>query len=253
MTKTSTLAIGQEAGMSEHIVKSFHDQLETLSTAIIQMGGMCETQLANAIDAIVRRDTALAEQTVALDAHIDQLELNIEQQVVRLLALRQPLALDLRETLAALKISADLERIGDLAKNVAKRTLVISGDAPDQHLTQGLGRMGRQALAQLKNVLDAYAKRDANAAMTVWKRDGEIDEIYNSLFRELLTYMMEDPRKIGPSTHLLFIAKNFERIGDHATNIAETVHYVATGAAMGDARPKSDITSTTSMSPHDKS
>jgi phosphate transport system protein len=249
---TSTPASGHEANMSQHIVKSFHDQLDALSVGISQMGGLCETQLANAIDAIVRRDLALAEQTVAMDARVDQFELQIEQQAVLLLALRQPLALDLRETLAALKISADLERIGDLAKNVAKRTLVISGDAPDQHLTQGLGRMGRQALAQVKNVLDAYAKRDANAAMTVWKRDGEIDEIYNSLFRELLTYMMEDPRKIGQSTHLLFIAKNFERIGDHATNIAETVHYVVTGAKMSDARPKSDITSTTPIFPQEK-
>lgn len=239
--------------MSEHIVKSFHDQLEALSTGIVQMGGMCETQLANAIEAVMRRDVALAEQTVAMDIRVDQFEAQVEQQAIRLLALRQPLALDLRETLAALKISADLERIGDLAKNVAKRTMVISSEAPDAHLMQGLGRMGRQALAQVKNVLDAYARRDANAAMTVWKRDGEIDEIYNSLFRELLTYMMEDPRKIGPSTHLLFIAKNFERIGDHATNIAETVHYVATGAKMGDARPKSDITSTTNMTSHDKS
>ena len=238
--------------MSEHIVKSFHDQLEALSTAIVQMGGLCETQLANSIEAIVRRDTGLAEQTVALDARIDQMEAQIEQQAVRLLALRQPLALDLRETLAALKISADLERIGDLAKNVAKRSLVISQDLPDQHLLQGLARMGRQSLAQLKNVLDAYSKRDANSAVTVWKRDGEIDELYNSLFRELLTYMMEDPRKIGPSTHLLFIAKNFERVGDHATNIAETVHYVATGAKMGDPRPKSDTTSTTAVTANDK-
>jgi len=253
MTMTSTQAVSHEAGMSEHIVKSFHDQLEALSTGIIQMGGLCETQLANAIDAILRRDLALAEQTVAQDARIDQLEQQIEQQVVRLLALRQPMALDLRETLAALKISADLERIGDLAKNVAKRTLVIARDAPDQHLTQGLARMGRQALTQLKNVLDAYTKRDANAAITVWKHDDEIDELYNSLFRELLTYMMEDPRKIGPSTHLLFIAKNFERIGDHATNIAETVHYVATGAKIGDERPKSDITSTTNIMPNDQS
>jgi len=238
--------------MSEHIVKSFHDQLEALSTAIVQMGGLCEAQVAAAIDAIVRRDTPLAEQTIALDNRIDQFEQQIETQVVRLLALRQPLALDLRETLAALKISADLERIGDLAKNVAKRTLVVSREAPDNHLTQALARMGRQALTQVKNVLDAYAKRDANSAITVWKRDGEIYELYNSLFRELLTYMMEDPRKIGPSTHLLFIAKNFERIGDHATNIAETVHYMATGAKMGEQRPKSDITSTTSMVPDDK-
>jgi phosphate transport system protein len=253
MSTTGTNAVAHEAHMSEHIVKSFHDQLEALSTGIVQMGGLCETQLANAIEAVVRRDVALAEQTVALDARVDQMEQQIEQQAVRLLALRQPLALDLRETLAALKISADLERIGDLAKNVAKRMLAVSREAPDQHLTQGLARMGRQALAQVKNVLDAYAKRDANAAVTVWMRDGEIDEIYNSLFRELLTYMMEDPRKIGPSTHLLFIAKNFERVGDHATNIAETVHYVATGTRMVDGRPKSDITSTTNVVLHDKS
>jgi phosphate transport system protein len=252
MSPTRAHAVTHEAEMSEHIVKSFHDQLEALSTGIVQMGGLCETQLANAIDAISRRDVAVAEQVVAADGRIDQLEEQIESQVVQLLVLRQPLALDLRETIAALKISADLERIGDLAKNVAKRVMVISRDAPDAHLTQGLARMGRQALAQLKNVLDAYARRDPNAAMTVWKSDGEIDEIYNSLFRELLTYMMEDPRKIGPSTHLLFVAKNFERIGDHATNIAETVHYVVTAAKIGDQRPKSDITSTTTVQPHDK-
>ncbi len=253
MTPTRAYDVTHEATMAEHIVKSFHDQLETLSTSIVQMGGLCETQIANAIDAIVRRDVGLAEQVVAIDARIDLLEQQIESQVVQLLALRQPLALDLRETLAAMKISADLERIGDLAKNVAKRVMVLSNEAPEVHLTQGLARMGRQALTQLKNVLDAYAKRDDNAAMTVWRRDGEIDELYNSLFRELLTYMMEDPRKIGPSTHLLFAAKNFERIGDHATNIAETVHYVVTATRMGDARPKSDITSTTTVQLHDKS
>jgi phosphate transport system protein len=153
--------------------------------------------------------------------------------------------MDLRETLAALKISVDLERIGDLSKNIAKRAMVVAREAPEQSLAQGLARMGRQALAQLKNVLDAYSRRDANAAMTVWNHDDEIDEIYNSLFRELLTYMMEDPRKISPSTHLLFIAKNFERIGDHATNIAETVHYVVTATKIGTLRPKSDTTSTT--------
>jgi len=231
--------------MAEHIVKSFQDQLEALSTAIVQMGGMCETQLGHAIEAIARRDTDLAGKTVAMDVAIDRLEDQIEEQVVRLLALRQPLAMDLRETLAALKISVDLERIGDLSKNIAKRAMVVAREAPEQSLAQGLARMGRQALAQLKNVLDAYSRRDANAAMTVWNHDDEIDEIYNSLFRELLTYMMEDPRKISPSTHLLFIAKNFERIGDHATNIAETVHYVVTATKIGTLRPKSDTTSTT--------
>jgi phosphate transport system protein len=239
--------------MAEHIVKSFHDQLETLSTSIVQMGGLCETALASSIDAIVKRDMALAEQVVAADARIDLMEEQIEGQVVRLLALRQPLALDLRETLAALKISHDLERIGDLAKNVAKRALVITRDASDLQVTQGLGRMGRQALAQVKNVLDAFARRDANAAMTVWRHDDAIDEVYNSLFRELLTYMMEDPRKIGPSTHLLFIAKNFERIGDHATNIAETVYYIVTAGKIGDQRPKGDTTSTAALPPHDES
>jgi phosphate transport system protein len=239
--------------MAEHIVKSFHDQLEALSTAIVQMGGLCEAQLANAIEAISRRDMPLAEQTIGADGKIDLFEAQIEQQAVRLLALRQPLALDLRETLAALKISHDLERIGDLAKNVAKRTLVVARDAPDQHLAQGLTRMGRQALTQVKAVLDAFAKRDGEAALRVWKNDNDIDELYNSLFRELLTYMMEDPRKIGPSTHLLFIAKNFERIGDHATNIAETVYYAATGTKIGDERPKSDTTSTTSVARHDES
>jgi len=233
--------------MADHIVKSFQDQLEALSTCIVQMGGLCETQLTDAIEAIARRDMGLAEKIVGHDAKIDELEAVVEQQVVRLLALRQPLASDLRETLAALKISADLERIGDLAKNVAKRALVISKDATDQHLAQGLARMGRLALSQLKNVLDAFSRRDANAAMAVRNGDNEIDEIYNSLFRELLTYMMEDPRKISASTHLLFIAKNFERIGDHATNIAETVIYFVTGTKVGGPRPKSDTTSSTAI------
>jgi phosphate transport system protein len=239
--------IRQESLLAEHIVRSFQDQLDALSTGLVQMGGLCETQLANSIDAIVRRDTALAEQTVATDLRVDAMEQQIEQQAVRLLALRQPMAVDLRETLAGLKISADLERIGDLAKNVAKRALVLAQDAPDTSLAQGLARMGRQALGQVKNVLDAYARRDAAAAVTVWRRDEEIDELYNALFRVLLTYMMEDPRKIGQSTHLLFVAKNFERVGDHATNIAETVHYLVTGTRITDQRPKSDVTSTTSV------
>ena len=234
--------------VAEHIVKSFHDQLEALSTAITQMGGLCEAQLADAIDAIARRDVGLAENIIKLDAKIDALELHIEQQAISLLALRQPLASDLRTTLGALKISVDLERIGDLAKNIAKRATVVSRDVTDQNLTQGLVRMGRLALSQLKGVLDAFSRRDVNAATVVWKCDEEIDEIYNSLFRELLTYMMEDPRKISPSTHLLFIAKNFERIGDHATNIAETVSYIVTGSKMADERPKSDNTHSASVS-----
>lgn len=237
--------------MAEHIVKSFHDQLENLSTAITQMGGLCEAQLADAIDAIARRDVGLAENIVRLDAKIDALEAQVERQAISLLALRQPLASDLRETLGALKISVDLERIGDLAKNIAKRATVVSRDVTDPNLSQGLVRMGRLALSQLKSVLDAFSRRDVNTAMVVWKCDDEIDEIYNSLFRELLTYMMEDPRKISPSTHLLFIAKNFERIGDHATNIAETVSYIVTGSKMSDQRPKSDNTHSASVTNRD--
>lgn len=233
--------------MADHIVKSFQDQLESLSTNIVQMGGLCETQLTDAIEAISRRDMGIAEKVVAQDSKIDELEAMVEQQAIRLLALRQPMASDLRETLAALKISADLERIGDLAKNVAKRALVISRDPTEQHLTQGLARMGRLALAQVKNVLDAFSRRDANAALAVRNSDNEIDDIYNSLFRELLTYMMEDPRKISASTHLLFVAKNFERIGDHATNIAETIVYFVTGSKVGGPRPKSDTTSSTAI------
>lgn len=233
--------------MAEHIVKSFQDQLDGLSTSIVQMGGLCETQLTDAIEAMARRDLGLAEKIVGLDSKIDALEAQIELQAIRLLALRQPVASDLRDTLGALKISVDLERIGDLAKNVAKRAIVVSREATDQNLVQGLVRMGRLSLTQLKNVLDAYSRRDENAAMMVWKCDDEIDEIYNSLFRELLTYMMEDPKKISLSTHLLFIAKNFERIGDHATNIAETVTYIVTGSKLSDPRPKSDITASTTV------
>jgi phosphate transport system protein len=158
--------------------------------------------------------------------------------------LRQPLAVDLRATLAAIKIANELERIGDLAKNIGKRALVLNREPPIR-LTQSLARMGRQCLAQMKMVLDAYSDRDAEAARNVWRHDEEIDELYNSLFRELLTYMMEDPRTIGLCTHLLFIAKNIERAGDHATNIAETVYHMVTGSYMRIERPKADMTSTT--------
>jgi phosphate transport system protein len=173
----------------------------------------------------------------------------VEDQALRLLALRQPMAVDLRTTLAAIKIAYELERVGDLAKNIGKRALVLNREPPIR-LTQSLARMGRQALTQLKAVLDAYSDRDAEAAKSVWRHDEEIDELYNSLFRELLTYMMEDPRTIGLCTHLLFIAKNIERAGDHATNIAETVYHMVTGTYLRIDRPKADLTSTTPI-PHE--
>jgi phosphate transport system protein len=233
-----------DAKMTDHTVRAFTEKLETLASTVAQMGGMAEAQLADAIEAIARRDSALAESAVGGDKNIDQIQQSIEDQALKLLALRQPMAVDLRETLAAIKIASELERIGDLAKNIAKRAIVLNREPPIR-LTQSLARMGRQALTQLKLVLDAYSDRDADAAEAVWRQDGDIDETYNSLFRELLTYMMEDPRTIGFSTHLLFVAKNIERTGDHATNIAEVVYHMVTGGHLSTDRPKADKTSET--------
>jgi phosphate transport system protein len=238
----------QERGVTDHTVKSFQEELDGISASIAQMGGLTEAQLAGAIESVSRRDTQLAERTVQEDRRIDILEQEIESRAVRVIALRQPMASDLREAISAIKISSDLERIGDLAKNIAKRALVIQGDfETPARLIQGITRMGRLAQGQLKSVLDAFSNRDAQIAMEVWRGDEEIDEMYNSVFRELLTYMMEDPRTIGVCTHLLFIAKNIERIGDHATNIAETVSYVVTGEYVSDDRPKGDKTSSTTV------
>ncbi len=230
--------------MTDHTVKAFTEKLEALAAAVAQMGGLAEAQLADAIDAIAKRDTARAESAVGGDKQIDELQQSIEDQALKLLALRQPMAVDLRETLAAIKIASELERIGDLAKNIAKRAIVLNREPPIR-LTQSLARMGRQALAQLKLVLDAFSDRDASGAEAVWRQDGEIDETYNSLFRELLTYMMEDPRTIGLCTHLLFVAKNIERTGDHATNIAEVVYHMVSGGHLATERPKADTTSET--------
>jgi phosphate transport system protein len=232
--------------MSEHIVKSFTEQLEALANAVAQMGGLAEDQFGNAIEAIARRDTSLADAAVSSDARIDALQQTVEDQALKVLALRQPMAVDLRDTLASIKIASELERIGDLAKNIGKRALVLNREPPIR-LTQSLARMGRQTLAQLKAVLDAYSNRDAKAAEQVWRHDEEIDGLYNSLFRELLTYMMEDPRMIGLCTHLLFVAKNIERCGDHATNIAETVYHMVSGGHLATERPKADVTSSTTI------
>jgi phosphate transport system protein len=232
--------------MTDHIVKAFTEQLEALTASVAQMGGLAEAQLADAVEAIARRDTALAEAAIAGDPRIDQIQQQVEDRALKLLALRQPMAVDLRETLAAIKIASELERIGDLAKNIAKRALVLNREPPIR-LTQSLARMGRAALSQLKLVLDAYSDRNAEGAEAVWRNDGEIDEIYNSLFRELLTYMMEDPRTIGLCTHLLFVAKNIERSGDHATNIAETVYHMVSGGHLLSDRPKADVTSSTTI------
>ena len=228
--------------MNEHIVKSFTEQLDALANCIAQMGGLVEAQFGNAIEAIAKRDTQQAETAISTDKRVDELQQSVEEQALKVLALRQPMAVDLRTTLAAIRIASELERIGDYAKNIGKRSLVLNREPPIR-LTQSLARMGRQAMAQLKTVLDAYSDRDAKAAKEVWCQDEEIDELYNSLFRELLIFMMEDPRKIGLCTHLLFVAKNIERAGDHATNIAETVYHMSTGEYLRyDERPKADVT-----------
>jgi phosphate transport system protein len=224
---------------NEHIIKSYDDELRRLNNTIMQMGGLAEGQLAAAIDAVIKRDSELAARVVAEDATVDQLEHEVDGLVVRLLALRQPMARDLREILAALRIANDLERICDYAANVAKRSIVLN-QSPAVKPVYTLPRMVKLAEALTKDVLDAYVARDADKAMIVWARDEELDEMYSSLFRELLTYMMEDPRNITASTHLLFMAKNVERIGDHATNIAETVYFLVNGTQLTQARPKRD-------------
>ena len=228
--------------MSDHIVRAYDEELAALKTLLAQMGGLAEDQLAGAIDALVRRDTTLADRIIAGDARIDTLEHEIEEKAILTIAKRQPMARDLREIMVAIRVSSDLERIGDLAKNTAKRTHAIS-DALPRKLITGLSRMGQLAQEQLKNVLDAYSQNDAAKAMAVWRSDEGLDALYNSIFRELLTYMMEDPRNIGLCTHLLFGAKNMERIGDHATNIAENIHYLVHGRTIAEERPKKDQTS----------
>jgi phosphate transport system protein len=223
--------------MTEHTVRAFTEELEALSADIARMGGLAEQALTDAVTAIARRDASIAKTVIEGDIKIDDLQREIERKIMRLLALRQPMGRDLRQTVAALKLAADLERIGDLAKNVAKRALTIQEFDPIA-LTKSVERMGKLAAVQLKQVLDAFVTHELAGAIDVWKNDEELDEHYNSLFRELLTYMMEDPRMIGPGAHLLFVAKNIERIGDHCTNIAEVIHYLETGEDLGSDRPK---------------
>jgi phosphate transport system protein len=231
--------------MNEHIVRSYDQELELLDKKIAQMGGEVEQELAQGFDALERRDPKLAEAVAASDRKVDALESEIQELTIRMIARRQPMAVDLRHIMTVLKIAGDLERTGDLAKNLAKRALAISGENHPKPLMTGLKHMVELALSQLKDVLDAYAERDAEKAIAVWRRDERIDAMYNSLFREFLTYMMEDPRNIGLCTHLLFAAKNIERIGDHTTNIAEDVHYLVHGVALADDRPKGDDTAST--------
>ncbi|MDC9700894.1 MAG: phosphate signaling complex protein PhoU [Alphaproteobacteria bacterium] len=218
--------------MTEHIVRAFEEELVSLNEKIARMGELAERQLADAVNVLQRRDLDLAAEVIAADDQIDDSERDIEEQVIIMIVRRQPMALDLREIMAAIRISSDLERVGDLAGNIAKRVVSIGADTHPQRLLHGVDRMSKLAMKQLKDVLDAYSGRDTRKAIAVWHNDEEIDNMYISLFREFLTYVMEDPRLITPCTHLLFAAKNMERIGDHATNIAETIHYLVHGKPL---------------------
>ena len=225
--------------IAHHIVKSYGQELQRLRSLITEMGGLVESQVTLATQAIVDHDPAIATRAVELDLAVDIHERDAEQMVIRMLALRQPMADDLRQIVAAMKITAALERIGDYAKNMARRSIVLGQYRLPFSLT-GVANMSRLVQENLKLVIDAIGENDAQKAMQVWQADQAIDEIYNSIFRELITYMMEDARNITPCTHLLFIAKNLERIGDHATNIAEHVHYAVTGEPLTEERPKGD-------------
>ena len=226
--------------MAEHIVSSYDNDLQGLRRRISEMGGIAEKMLVESIAALVRHDKTLAQTVISSDSRLDVLQREVEESAILTIARRQPLAVDLRETISAIRVSGDVERIGDLAKNIGKRALAIGGDFQPQKIVVGLQHMSDLVLGQLKDVLDAYSQQDTAKAIDVWKRDGAIDALYTSLFRELLTYMMEDPRNISFCTHLLFCAKNIERIGDHTTNIAETVHYLVTGETLAIDRPKAD-------------
>jgi|SRR4051794_14446785 phosphate transport system protein len=229
--------------MPDHIVSAFDSDLGRLRQGIAEMGGIAEKMLGDATSALVRDDARLAQSVIAADPRLDELQRQIEERGILTIARRQPLAVDLREVIAALRIASDLERAGDLAKNIAKRVIAMAGQAHPRRVVTGIARMSDLALAQLHDVLDAYAGNDIAAAFAVWRRDGAIDALNNSLFRELLTYMMEDPRSISFCTHLLFCAKNIERIGDHTTNIAETIHYLVAGEPLAGERPKDDRSS----------
>jgi phosphate transport system protein len=226
--------------MSQHTVASFDSDLKVLDGMIGTMGDSARRALADATKALLTRDTILAQQVIQADRAIDTLQHEIEERAVQTIARRQPMAVDLREIVAAMRVANDLERVGDLAKNVAKRVVAIGEQRSPVALAAGLESLSLRVGDQLSAVLKAYRNRDAAGAMAVWEADGAIDALFTSLFRELLTYMMEDPRSIGYCTHLLFCAKNLERVGDHATNIAETAHFVITGKIIAAERPKAD-------------
>jgi phosphate transport system protein len=232
--------------MTEHTVSAYDEELTEMAGKVAEMGGLAERAFADAVSALVSQDLELARSTVSQDARLDDLHQEVEEKLIEMIVRRQPMGQDLREITAATRIANDLERVGDLAKNVAKRVIAIDSDLKSKKLEIGVEHMTELALSQLKRVLDAYTRKDAEEAKRVQEADAEIDAIYTSLFRELLTYMMEDPRVITQCVHLLFCAKNIERIGDHATNIAENVFYMVTGDRLPEDRVKMDETTSVS-------
>jgi phosphate transport system protein len=226
--------------VSDHTAKVFDADLAKLTQRVAEMGGFAQKQISDAMDALLRRDAVLAHHVVANDAIVDDMQRQIEEKAVETIALRQPMAVDLRALVAMLRISNDLERIGDLAKNIGKRTIAMGNDHSQRTLMRGLRHMGTLVVAQLASVLDSFVDRSPVKALKVWQSDKEVDSLYVSLFRELLTYTMEDPGSVSMCIHLLFCAKNIERMGDHATNIAEAVHYMVEGRAIAGERPKAD-------------
>ena len=232
---------------TEHTAKAFDADLQDLARLVAEMGGMAEKQIGDSVDTLNTHDITLAARTIALDDKIDHLQREIEEKAILTIARRQPMAVDLREIVGALRVANDLERIGDLAKNIAKRVSALDDDVQLTKVLRGVEHMSELVLLQIKDVLDSYARRDVDKALAVWRGDEEIDAVNNSLFRELLTYMMEDPRNISLCIHLLFCAKNIERMGDHATNIAETVYYIVEGRPLADERPKGDNTASATV------
>jgi phosphate transport system protein len=222
----------------DHTVKAYDRELDTIERMIAEMGGIAEKMVVDAVDALANGDTELAHQIVATDPRLDALQRDIEDLAVLTIARRQPVAVDLRELIGAIRVAGDLERVGDLAKNIAKRTIKLGAEARIPRAIVGLRHMNEVATELMKDVLDAYAQRDAARAREVWERDVDLDALEDSVFRDLLTHMMEDPRNISFCAHLLFCSKNIERIGDHATNIAETVIYLVTGEPMPSERPR---------------
>jgi len=227
--------------MTQHITTAFDADLRGIGNAIVDMGGRAQKQIIDATNALFAGNAELARSVKAADTEVDALQQDIEIKAIGTIARRQPLAVDLREIVGALRIAADLERIGDLAVNIAKRAEQLGSERWADEITVALKSMTERVLDQLRHVIDSYSRRDLVEALDVWAADEEIDALHNSIFRQLLTYMMEDPGNISLGMHLLFCAKNIERIGDHATNIAESVHYIVQGGAIPGERPKISV------------